>query len=80
MKEMDGFQFLEISRELHKQLQVISKSVMSADTTWGTMKRSVELGARFLVKKPLDGNTINNIWQHLGSKFHRMEKIKESFP
>ncbi|KAJ1270453.1 hypothetical protein BS78_06G053100 [Paspalum vaginatum] len=76
MKEMDGFQFLKISRELHTQLQVI---MMSADTTWCTMKRSVEFGARFLVKKPLDGNTINNIWQHLDLKFHRIEKIKESF-
>jgi len=25
MKEMHGFQFLDISRELHKNLQVISK-------------------------------------------------------
>ena len=31
MKEMHGFQFLDISREMHKSLQVISKSTtMSA--------------------------------------------------
>ncbi|CAD6264058.1 unnamed protein product [Miscanthus lutarioriparius] len=77
MKEMHGFQFLDISRELHKNLQVI---MMSADTTWPTMKRSVELGACFLIKKPLDANTINNLWQHLDLKFQRTNKIKDLFP
>ncbi|KAL6650542.1 hypothetical protein ACP70R_009467 [Stipagrostis hirtigluma subsp. patula] len=77
MKEMHGFQFLDISRELHINLQVI---MMSTDTTWSTMKRCVELGARFLVKKPLDDtNIINNMWQHLDLKLTRMEKIKNLF-
>lgn len=53
---------------------------MSADTTWPTMKRSVELGARFLIKKPLDANTMNNLWQHLDQKFQRADKIKALFP
>jgi hypothetical protein len=53
---------------------------MSADTTWPTMKRSVELGARFLIKKPLDANTMNNLWQHLDLKFQRADKIKALFP
>lgn len=77
MKEMHGFQFLDMSRKLHKSLQVI---MMSADTTWPTMKRSVELGARFLIKKPLDANTMNNLWQHLDLKFQRADKIKALFP
>ncbi|EES10543.1 hypothetical protein BDA96_06G038700 [Sorghum bicolor] len=77
MKEMHGFQFLDRSRELHKNLQVI---MMSADTTWPMMKRSVELGARFLIKKPLDANTIDNLWQHLDLKFQRTDKIKDLFP
>jgi hypothetical protein len=54
--------------------------VMSADTTWPMMKRSVELGARFLIKKPLDANTIDNLWQHLDLKFQRTDKIKDLFP
>jgi response regulator of citrate/malate metabolism len=29
MKEMHGFQFLDMSREMHKNLQVISKSEIS---------------------------------------------------
>ncbi|CAL4988069.1 unnamed protein product [Urochloa decumbens] len=76
MKEMHGFQFVEVSRELHKDLQVI---MMSNDTTWAIMKRCVELGARFLVKKPLDTYTVNNLWQHLEQKFARIKKIKELF-
>jgi len=56
-----------------------SEPVMSVDLTWPTMKRSVELGARFLVKKPLDGNTINNMWQHLDLKFYWWEKIEYLF-
>ncbi|PVH35125.1 hypothetical protein PAHAL_7G110000 [Panicum hallii] len=76
MKEMHGFQFLDISRKSHKNLQVI---MMSVDLTWPTVKRSVELGARFLVKKPLDANTINNIWQHLDLKFYWREKIEYLF-
>ncbi|CAL5032870.1 unnamed protein product [Urochloa decumbens] len=76
MEEMHGFQFLEISRESHKNLQVI---MMSDDITWPSMKRSVEIGAQFLVKKPVDENTINNLWQHLDKNFHSQEKIKELF-
>nr|TKW03731.1 hypothetical protein SEVIR_7G061500v2 [Setaria viridis] len=76
MKEMHGFQFLDISRESHKNLQVI---MMSDDMTWPTVKRSVELGARFLVKKPLDANTICDIWQHLDHKLLKCEKIKYLF-
>ncbi|XP_062227340.1 two-component response regulator ORR29-like [Phragmites australis] len=76
MKEMHGFQFLDISRDVHKKLQVI---MMSTETTFPKMQRCIELGARFLVKKPLDTNTINNLWQHLDLKFPRMEKIKDLF-
>jgi hypothetical protein len=54
--------------------------VMSADTTWSTMKRSVELGACFLIKKPLDANTIDNLWQHLDLKFQWTDNIKDLFP
>ncbi|KAL6851430.1 hypothetical protein ACP4OV_020363 [Aristida adscensionis] len=54
MKEMHGFQFLDISKESHKNLQVI---MMSSDLTWATMKRCVELGARFLIKKPINDTT-----------------------
>ncbi len=49
---------------------------MSTETTMCTMKRCVQLGARFLVKKPLDFETTQNIWQHLDLKVVRMEKIK----
>ncbi|CAL5028120.1 unnamed protein product [Urochloa decumbens] len=73
MKEMHGFQFLDISRESHKNLQVI---LMSDDITWPTMKRSVEIGAQYLVKKPVDENSINNLWQHLDQNLHSQEKIK----
>ncbi|KAJ1270465.1 hypothetical protein BS78_06G054200 [Paspalum vaginatum] len=76
MQEMHSFQFLDVSREFHKNLQVI---MMLTDTTWSTMKRSIELGARFLVKKPLDTNTANNIWQHLDIQLSRMENIKDLF-
>lgn len=54
-------------------------AVMSADMTWHMMKTCVDLGARFLVKKPLDATTVNNLWQHLDLKFARMEKIKDLF-
>ena len=49
---------------------------MSTETTMYTMKRSIELGARFLAKKPLDANTIHNMWQHLDVKVLRLNKIK----
>ncbi|CAN6371988.1 unnamed protein product [Urochloa humidicola] len=76
MKEMHGFQFLGVSRELHKDFRVI---MMSNDTAWPITKRCVELGARFLVKKPLDTYTVNNLWQHVDQKFAQMKKIKELF-
>ncbi|CAL5017635.1 unnamed protein product [Urochloa decumbens] len=76
MKEMHGFQFHNVCRESHKNLQVI---MMSVEMSWPTMKRCVELGARFLVKKPLDANTISDIWQHLDKTFLRWEKIKYLF-
>ena len=68
----------KISKVVKYQLP-FSEPVMSVDLTWPTMKRSVELGARFLVKKPLDANTINNIWQHLDLKFYWWEKIEYLF-
>ncbi|TVU13779.1 hypothetical protein EJB05_37205, partial [Eragrostis curvula] len=76
MREMHGFQFLDISREMHRNLQVI---MMSAETTWPIMQRCVELGARFLVKQPVDTTTMCNIWQYLDHKLLRMEKIKQLF-
>ncbi|CAN6270595.1 unnamed protein product [Urochloa humidicola] len=76
MKEMHGFQFLDICRESHKNLQVI---MMSMEMTWPTVKSCVELGARFLVKKPLDASTISDIWQHLDKKILKQEKIKYLF-
>ncbi|TVU17063.1 hypothetical protein EJB05_33074, partial [Eragrostis curvula] len=76
MKEMHGFQFLDISREMHRNLQVI---MMSTETTWPIMQRCVELGARFLVKNPVDTSTMCNIWQYLDLKHLRMEKIKQLF-
>ncbi|PUZ46646.1 hypothetical protein GQ55_7G098200 [Panicum hallii var. hallii] len=75
MKEMHGFEFLDISREFHKNLQVI---MMSDEITWPTMKRSVELGARFLIKKPHDAKRINDLWQHLDTR-NRREKIEDIF-
>ncbi|KAL6851563.1 hypothetical protein ACP4OV_020496 [Aristida adscensionis] len=78
MEEMHGLRFLDTVREMHKNLQVIS-GVMTTETTLDTMKRCVELGARFLVKKPLDTNAVNNIWQHLDLKLTRMEKINNLF-
>ncbi|KAF2933483.1 two-component response regulator ORR29-like [Oryza sativa Japonica Group] len=73
MEELNGFAFLTASRKIHKSIQVI---MMSTETTMCTMKRCVQLGARFLVKKPLDFETTQNIWQHLDLKVVRMEKIK----
>jgi hypothetical protein len=51
---------------------------MSDEITWPTMKRSVELGARFLIKKPHDAKTINDLWQHLDTR-NRREKIEDIF-
>ncbi|GJN37178.1 hypothetical protein PR202_gb26105 [Eleusine coracana subsp. coracana] len=76
MKEMHGFEFLDISQEIYKNLQVI---MMSIETTWPIIERCAKLGARFLVKKPLDTNTICNIWQYLDRKHLCMEKIKNLF-
>ena len=51
--------------------------VMSNETTMDTMKRCIKLGARFLVNKPIDAHTINNLWQHLDLKdYSRMDYIK----
>ncbi|KAL6607007.1 hypothetical protein ACP70R_042660 [Stipagrostis hirtigluma subsp. patula] len=72
MKEMSGFQFLDIARNMHQNIQVI---MMSTTTTMDIMKRCVELGARFLVKKPLDAPTIRNLWQHLDLRALRMKKM-----
>uniref|UniRef100_A0A0E0KPA4 Response regulatory domain-containing protein n=1 Tax=Oryza punctata TaxID=4537 RepID=A0A0E0KPA4_ORYPU len=74
MEEMNGFEFLKAARELHKSIQVI---MMSTETTIYAMKRCVQLGAQFLVKKPLDVVTIQNLWQHLDMKVLKMEKIKD---
>ncbi len=52
-------------------------SVMSAETTMSTMMRCVKLGARFLVKKPLNEETVGNLWQHVDLKVLKMEKIRE---
>ncbi|XP_040378984.1 two-component response regulator ORR29-like [Oryza brachyantha] len=41
------------------------------------MKMCAELGARFLVKKPVDVGTIQSLWQHLDLKVLRTEKIKD---
>jgi len=50
---------------------------MSNETTMDTMKRCIKLGARFLVNKPIDAHTINNLWQHLDLKdYSRMDYIK----
>ncbi|KAG2571331.1 hypothetical protein PVAP13_7KG077365 [Panicum virgatum] len=68
MKEMHGFEFLDISREL----------LMSDEITWPTMNTSVELGARFLIQKPLGAETINDLWQHLDIR-NRREKIEDLF-
>ncbi|KAF8780730.1 hypothetical protein HU200_001337 [Digitaria exilis] len=73
MELMHGFQFLDIVREDHKNVQVI---MMSEETTMDIMKRCVELGACFLVKKPIDSHTIHNMWQHLDIKNSRMDNIK----
>ncbi|PUZ46686.1 hypothetical protein GQ55_7G101400 [Panicum hallii var. hallii] len=74
MEELHGFQFLDIVRDAHKNVQVI---MMSNETTMDTMKRCIKLGARFLVNKPIDAHTINNLWQHLDLKdYSRMDYIK----
>ncbi|KAM3223969.1 hypothetical protein ACQJBY_057391 [Aegilops geniculata] len=77
MEELNGFQFLEAAKDMHQYLQVIK--VMSADTTMYTMKRSIQLGARFLAKKPLDATTIHNMWQHLDVKVLRLNRMKYLF-
>uniref|UniRef100_A0A0E0KPA3 Two-component response regulator ORR29 n=1 Tax=Oryza punctata TaxID=4537 RepID=A0A0E0KPA3_ORYPU len=74
MEEMNGFDFLKAARELHRSIQVI---MMSTETTIYTMKRCVKLGAQFLVNKPLDAGTIQNLWQYVDLKVLRMEKIKD---
>ncbi|PVH35124.1 hypothetical protein PAHAL_7G109900 [Panicum hallii] len=74
MEELHGFQFLDIVSDAHKNVQVI---MMSNETTMDTMKRCIKLGARFLVNKPIDAHTINNLWQHLDLKdYSRMDYIK----
>ncbi|CAL5017583.1 unnamed protein product [Urochloa decumbens] len=72
MREMHGYQFLDMVREHHKNIQVI---MMSEETTMDIMKRSVDLGACFLAKKPIDAHTINNLWQHLDLEDPRMDNI-----
>ncbi|XP_020112125.1 two-component response regulator ORR28-like [Ananas comosus] len=43
------------------------------------MKRSIELGACFFAKKPLDINTVENLWQHvLNFKKHSKRESVES--
>ncbi|KAE8801823.1 two-component response regulator orr29 [Hordeum vulgare] len=76
MEELNGFQFLEAAKDMHRNIQVI---MMSTETTMYTMKRSIELGACFLVKKPLDANTIHSIWQHLDVKVLRLNRMKHLF-
>jgi hypothetical protein len=49
--------------------------VMSKEATLDTMRRCIEVGARFLVNKPIDANTIHNIWQHLDIKNLGMDNI-----
>nr|XP_045088047.1 two-component response regulator ORR29-like [Aegilops tauschii subsp. strangulata] len=44
MEELNGFQFLEAAKDMHRNLQVI---MMSTETTIYTMKRSIQLGALF---------------------------------
>ncbi|CAL5034858.1 unnamed protein product [Urochloa decumbens] len=72
MREMHGYQFLDMVREHHKNIQVI---MMSEETTMDIMKRCVDLGACFLAKKPIDAHTINNLWQHLDLEDPRMDNI-----
>ncbi|CAO1939119.1 unnamed protein product [Urochloa humidicola] len=72
MREMHGYQFLDMIREHHKNIQVI---MMSEETTMDIMKRCVDLGACFLAKKPIDAHTINNLWQHLDLEDPRMDNI-----
>ncbi|CAN6270568.1 unnamed protein product [Urochloa humidicola] len=72
MREMHGYQFLDMIREHHKNIQVI---MMSEETTMDIMKRCVDLGACFLAKKPIDAYTINNLWQHLDLEDPRMDNI-----
>ena len=52
---------------------------MSTETTMYTMKRSIELGARFLAKKPLNANTIHNMWQHLDVEVLSLNKMNVYF-
>ncbi|KAL6650545.1 hypothetical protein ACP70R_009470 [Stipagrostis hirtigluma subsp. patula] len=58
---------------MHKNLQAI---MMSTKATFNTMRRCLELGASFLVNKPIDLKTIHNMWQHLNLKDQGMNKIK----
>ena len=67
----------KISKVVKYQLP-FSEPVMSDEITWPTMKRSVELGACFFIKKPLDAEMINDLWQHLHIR-NRREKIEDLF-
>jgi hypothetical protein len=49
---------------------------MSTITTMDLMQRSIELDARFLVKKPLDSVTICSLWQHLDLGPRKTEMIQ----
>jgi chemotaxis methyl-accepting protein methylase len=69
---------LDILPQMIKVFSVF-ESVMSTEATWPIMQRGVDLGARFLVKKPLDTIAIRNIWQYLDQRLQRMEKIKTLF-
>nr|TKW03767.1 hypothetical protein SEVIR_7G064600v2 [Setaria viridis] len=75
MEEMHGFQFLDVVREDHKNIQVI---MMSNETTMDIMKRCIKLGACFLVNKPIDAHTIHNMWRHIDFGNSRMHNIKKS--
>ncbi|KAL6838609.1 hypothetical protein ACP4OV_031566 [Aristida adscensionis] len=65
MKEMSGFQFLDIAKNMYPNIQVI---MMSTSTPMDLARRCVALGARILVKKPLNAPTISNLWQHLDAR------------
>ncbi|OEL16759.1 Two-component response regulator ORR29 [Dichanthelium oligosanthes] len=73
MEEMHGFQFLDM-------LIICAEfgTVMSEETTMDIIGRCVKLGARFLVGKPIDTHTVQNLWQHLELEdSRRMHHIKQ---
>uniref|UniRef100_A0A0D9WE84 Response regulatory domain-containing protein n=1 Tax=Leersia perrieri TaxID=77586 RepID=A0A0D9WE84_9ORYZ len=74
MQQLSGFQFLQAAREKRQDLQVI---MMSAERTISTMRLCVQLGACFLVKKPLSNETVRNLQEYVNLKALRMEKINE---